>query len=405
VTVKVIVEADGGSRGNPGPAGYGAVVFDAATREVLVERAEGIGVATNNVAEYQGLIAGLRAADQLGAEAVQVRMDSKLVVEQMCGRWKVKHPALRPLALEAQELARTFGRITFEWIPRAQNSHADRLANEAMDAQAGNGQGKAERAHRPAAAGQVSGPAKADPGEQGAFFESAASTAAERRPAFSEPSPAKWTGASGTPTRLLLVRHGQTELSIDRRYSGRGDVPLTALGERQAKAVALRLAAIDGIGADTPIVTSPLGRARQTASAVAEATGGTLEVSDGLTETDFGAWERLTFAEAAARDADLHARWLADPSVPAPGGESFDEVHRRVRRVRDDLIARYGASPIVVVSHVTPIKSLLRMGLDAGPALLYRLHLDLASLSVVEFYPDGHASVRLVNDTSHLSTP
>ncbi|MFD9492051.1 reverse transcriptase-like protein, partial [Streptomyces sp. NPDC060005] len=129
-----IVEADGGSRGNPGPAGYGSVVIDAVTGETLVERAEYIGVATNNVAEYRGLIAGLRAARDLDPAArVRVRMDSKLVVEQMSGRWQIKHPDMRPLAAEA---ARVLPRsqVTYEWIPRAQNKHADRLANEAMDA-------------------------------------------------------------------------------------------------------------------------------------------------------------------------------------------------------------------------------------------------------------------------------
>jgi broad specificity phosphatase PhoE/ribonuclease HI len=377
--VKVIVEADGGSRGNPGPAGYGAVVRDAATGDVLVERAEGLGVATNNVAEYQGLLAGLRAAAELGAETVTVRMDSKLVVEQMSGRWKIKHAALQSIAFEAQKVARGFATIRYEWIPRARNSHADRLANQAMDAQAGK-------------------PARESPGK------------AERA---DTPAPARWTGATGTPTRLLLVRHGQTELSVQRRYSGRGEVALTALGERQAKAVAGRVAGIvagtDGDtdtgtdAASTPIVSSPLGRARQTAAAVADATGGVVEVHEGLVETDFGAWERLTFAQAAQRDPDLHTRWLADPALPAPDGESFDAVHRRVRRVRDELIARVGGRTVIVVSHVTPIKSLLRMGLDAGPSLLFRLHLDPASLSIVEFYPDGNASVRLVNDTSHLA--
>lgn len=132
----VIVEADGGSRGNPGPAGYGAVVLDAASGEVLAERAEGIGVATNNVAEYQGLIAGLRAARDLGATDVEVRMDSKLVVEQMSGRWKVKHPAMQPLAAEAAALVRELGPVRFGWIPRARNNRADALANRAMDAQA-----------------------------------------------------------------------------------------------------------------------------------------------------------------------------------------------------------------------------------------------------------------------------
>jgi len=135
--VKVVVEADGGSRGNPGPAGYGAVVVDSATDEVLVERAEGLGVTTNNVAEYRGLIAGLRAALELGATDVEVRMDSKLVVEQMSGRWKVKHPAMQPLAREAAALVRQLGRVTFDWVPRARNVRADALANQAMDAQAG----------------------------------------------------------------------------------------------------------------------------------------------------------------------------------------------------------------------------------------------------------------------------
>ena len=134
--MKVIIEADGGSRGNPGPAGYGAVVLDPVTDQVLVERAEGLGVATNNVAEYQGLIAGLRAAIELGATDVHVRMDSKLVVEQMCGRWKIKHPAMQPLAREATELVREIGSVRFEWIPRLRNSRADALANQAMDAQA-----------------------------------------------------------------------------------------------------------------------------------------------------------------------------------------------------------------------------------------------------------------------------
>ena len=129
----VIVEADGGARGNPGPAGYGAVV-KSATGDVLAERKAALGIATNNVAEYQGLIAGLAAARDLGATTVTVRMDSKLVVEQMSGRWQIRHPALRALADTARGLAVGFDAIGYEWIPRARNAHADRLANEAMDA-------------------------------------------------------------------------------------------------------------------------------------------------------------------------------------------------------------------------------------------------------------------------------
>jgi broad specificity phosphatase PhoE/ribonuclease HI len=365
VTRKVVIEADGGSRGNPGPAGYGAVVRDANTGEVLAERFGGIGKATNNVAEYQGLIAGLRAAAELGAESVDVRMDSKLVVEQMSGRWKIKHPAMQPLAIEARDLARKFSGVTYEWIPRERNKHADRLANQAMDEQAGGG----SRGKAPAAESHQTAP------------------------------PAAWSGATGVPTRLYLLRHGQTELSVQRRYSGRGNPPLTEIGQQQADAAARRLSKVDGLAA---VVSSPLQRAKETAQAVASATGAPLVVHEGLIETDFGSWEGLTFAEASLRDPEIHRRWLSDVSVPPPGGESFDEVHRRVRRVRNEIIARYGGQSVVVVSHVTPIKTMLRMALDVGPSLLFRLHLDLASLSVAEFHPDGHASVRLVNDTSYL---
>lgn len=132
----VVVEADGGARGNPGPAGWGALVREAATGEVLLERSAAIGHATNNVAEYGGLIAGLRAAAELGATTVEVKMDSKLVIEQMAGRWKIKHPGLRPLAAQAAQLVRRFDSVQWTWVPRAQNADADRLANEAMDAAA-----------------------------------------------------------------------------------------------------------------------------------------------------------------------------------------------------------------------------------------------------------------------------
>lgn len=351
--VKVIIEADGGSRGNPGPAGYGAVVFNGDRSAVLAERKESIGRATNNVAEYRGLIAGLTAAAELDATEVVVFMDSKLVVEQMSGRWRVKHPDLLELNREAAQLARQFGQIEYGWIPRAQNSHADRLANEAMDAAS-------------------SAPAVASPG---------------------------WSGARGEPTRLMLLRHGQTELSVDRRYSGRGNPALTELGRGQAAAAARYLGEKGGIDA---VVCSPLGRARETAGAAAKELGLEVVIDEDLIETDFGRWEGLTFTEAAQGDPDLHGRWLRDTSVNPPGGESFDEVAERVRRARNRIVEQYAGSTVLVVSHVTPIKTMLRLALDGNAGILYRLHLDLASLSIAEFYPDGLASVRLVNQTSYL---
>lgn len=209
---------------------------------------------------------------------------------------------------------------------------------------------------------------------------------------------ASWTGQVGEPTRLLLLRHGQTELSVGRRYSGHGDPELTPLGHAQAAGAARRLAARGDVDV---ILCSPLRRARQTAASVAETTNAPLVEREGLIETDFGSWEGLTFGEARSRDPELHALWLGSQDVAPPGGESFAEVAQRIRAERDAILAEYPGGTVVVVSHVTPIKMLLREALQVGPEILYRLHLDLASLSEAHFYPDGGASVRLVNDTGH----
>ena len=132
----LIVEADGGSRGNPGVAAGGAVVIDDSTGEILAEVGVFVGVATNNVAEYSGLLGGLRKAREIDPTArIHVRMDSKLVVEQMSGRWKIKHPDMRDLALEAQSVI-SGADVTFEWIAREFNSRADAVANQSMDRRA-----------------------------------------------------------------------------------------------------------------------------------------------------------------------------------------------------------------------------------------------------------------------------
>jgi ribonuclease HI len=129
----LIVEADGGSRGNPGQAGSGTLVIDGASGEILAEIGLYVGIASNNVAEYKGMIAGVKKAIAIDPHAeLHVRMDSKLVVEQMSGRWKIKHPDMADLAAEARRVL-SGTPVSFEWIPRAENSRADRLANEAMD--------------------------------------------------------------------------------------------------------------------------------------------------------------------------------------------------------------------------------------------------------------------------------
>ncbi|OKJ76521.1 bifunctional RNase H/acid phosphatase [Streptomyces sp. CB02460] len=383
---RFVVEADGGSRGNPGPAGYGAVVIDPDTGETLAETAEYIGVATNNVAEYRGLVAGLRAVGALLADGpvgtgvqVRVRMDSKLVVEQMSGRWKIKHPDMKPLAAEAAAVL-PGADISYEWIPRERNKHADRLANEAMDA-----------------------------GRRGDRWDPSASTAAldtPRDPVAADPVTPQvgWGSAPdlGAPATLLLLRHGETALTPQKRFSGSGgtDPALSPAGLEQAERAATAFAAL---GTVAEIVSSPLRRCRETAGAVAARLGLEVRIEDGLRETDFGAWEGLTFGEVGERYGDDLDAWLASPdAAPTGGGESFTEVAERVSAARDALVTRYAGRTVLVVTHVTPIKTLVRLALGAPPEALFRMELSAASVSSVAYYADGNASVRLLNDTSHL---
>ncbi|MEU6603774.1 bifunctional RNase H/acid phosphatase [Streptomyces shenzhenensis] len=396
-----IVEADGGSRGNPGPAGYGAVLLDALTGQTLVEAAEYIGIATNNVAEYRGLVAGLRAARDLDpGAAVHVRMDSKLVVEQMSGRWKIKHPDLKPLAAEAARVLPP-DRVTYEWIPRERNKHADRLANEAMDAgRRGEQWSPAESTadlDTEAAPSGLSGPGDtvaAGGAEAGADVRAARVVAT--------PS-AGWAPPDlGAPATFVLLRHGETPLTPQKRFSGSGgsDPSLSDVGREQAQRVAAALARRGTVQA---IVSSPLARTRETAAIVAAGLGLEVAVADGLRETDFGAWEGLTFGEVHERHPDDLNAWLTDPEArPTGGGESFAATAARVAAARDELVTAYAGRTVLLVTHVTPIKTFVRLALGAPPESLFRMELSAASLSAVAYYADGNASVRLFNDTSHL---
>ncbi|MFH8987113.1 bifunctional RNase H/acid phosphatase [Streptomyces sp. NPDC017940] len=478
-----IVEADGGSRGNPGPAGYGAVVIDPVTGETLAEAAEYIGVATNNVAEYKGLVAGLGAAHALDPAArVHVRMDSKLVVEQMSGRWKIKHPDMKPLATAA---ARVFppGRVTYEWIPRDRNKHADRLANEAMDAGKRGEQWSpststadldrpARTPGAPGAPGALGVEPKGPPGDAAAgaararaalagagagtstayvtdaAARGAAADAADVRAARSvaaagvEPvgggvatgasgeavtgavgeavtgvesgtgagveavaavPPVGWAAPAdlGAPATFVLLRHGETPLTPQKRFSGSGgsDPSLSGVGREQAVRVAAALAARGTVQA---VVSSPLLRCQETARTVAARLGLGVRIEEGLRETDFGAWEGLTFAEVRERQPDELNAWLASPDAAPPGGESFTAVATRVAAARDGLLSAHAGRTVLLVTHVTPIKTLVRLALGAPPEALFRMELAAASLSAVAYYADGNASVRLLNETAHL---
>ena len=411
--MKLVIFADGGSRGNPGIAGSGTAVFAADGKTCLREIVYVVGQkSTNNVAEYNGLLRGLETATELGATEVEFYMDSKLVVEQMNGRWKIKHPDMRKLALKARKLIDGFESFSLEWVPRKKNTVADKLSNDAMDA--------AAKGHAP---GIVGGERSQSDSDDAAVKQAPANVTANAARVDREElpsgaartalltSPSDWYRGHREVTRFILLRHGQTEMSANAQYSGISDPRLTPRGQQQALAAAQTLASRYGTGSDCAIdavVSSPLVRATETASAAAELLGLDVKDVDGLKELDFGDWEGLTFDEAQARDPELHEQWQTDAVTACPGGESLQQLHRRVRNTRRALQRDYAGKTVLVVSHVNPIKSFLRQGFDAGPVIFHRLFLDLASISEVEFFTayTGSAQgalVRGVNDIGHLA--
>lgn len=200
----------------------------------------------------------------------------------------------------------------------------------------------------------------------------------------------------------MLLRHGETALTAQKRFSGSGgpDPALSEKGRWQAERAGEALAARGRVDA---VVTSPLARCRQTAEAVAQRLGcAAPETEEGLRETDFGAWEGLTFPEVQAKDPAALDAWLSASDVAPPGGESFDDVTRRVAEAQERLVAGFAGRTVLVVSHVTPIKTVLRLALGAPSEALFRMDLAPASLSAVSVFADRNASVAYLNDTGHL---
>ena len=361
---RLVVEADGGSRGNPGEAGYGALVRDAASGEVIAERAESVGVASNNVAEYSGLVAGLTAAFDIdpGAE-VSVRLDSKLLVEQMTGRWKIKAPDLRRLALVAREVAAALtaagGSVTYSWIPRAENSAADALANAAMD---------------------------------GASVKWTSSTAGPD--VVLDPD-------TGKPTRIVLVRHGVTDFTVTGKLDGRGGSNpfLNAGGRGQARAAAEGVRAFIGDTA-ARVITSSLHRAVETGAAIAGELGVRAQIDADWDEQNFGDWDDESVGDLANRHPQELLRFRNDPRYCRPGGEAHADLEVRVLAAFERATGAGGT--VVVATHRKPIITVLAHVLGIPHERIWRLATAPASLTSVEVWADGGASVAFVNDTNHL---
>lgn len=379
---RFLLHADGASRGNPGTASYGVVIRDEDTGLVVAELAEPIGVTTNNVAEYRGLIAGLeRVRDLDPSAAVRVRMDSKLVIEQMTGRWAIKHPDMRELALRAKAILPA-SQVSYEWIARADNSAADALANEALDS--------GRLIDRAPHVGDLRSVVPEDP-----------------RPLLrgnGRPGLPGWS-FQGEATVVTLVRHGVTASTVAKRFSGTNgaDLPLVDLGVAQAQAAGSAIAARGG--ADV-VVASPLLRTQQTAAHISEALGlpvDAIVTHEGIRETDFGAWDGLTWEEAITRYPVEVDAWLGAPSVPPPGGESYAQTYVRVGDAMRDLLHAHAGQRIVIVTHVTPVKSLVLHAIDAPLEAMFRMEVRPASLTTIAWFPDGNTSLRGFSDINHLA--
>ena len=353
-----IVTADGGSRGNPGQAAYGAVVYEG--DKVLAEVSGKIGVATNNVAEYRGLIAGLKAAHEIDPNAkIEVRLDSKLVVEQMSGKWKIRHPEMRELALEAKKI-HAHELLEFIWIPRESNSHADRLVNEALD-------GVIASAKEPIRLNYLT----------------------ER------------LISNEVPTTVYLVRHGETPLTPFRKFSGDGPLnpALTAKGLMEAELVADEISKIN----PDILITSPLQRTQQTAAQISKATGLEPIVDPIWIECSFGDWDGLSIEEVSKQYPKEYAEWLASTSYAPPRGESYESAMARALQGLLTLVADYPGKTICVVTHNGIIKTALAAAMKVDSTAIFNIDVSPCSISSISIWPsDNLMAIRSANERGHL---
>lgn len=396
MTTRVQIEADGGSRGNPGPAGSGAVLIDFDSGTILAEIALFIGVATNNVAEYRAVLAAIELANEIAPDAkLLVRMDSKLVVEQMSGRWKVKNEGMQDLAAQ---MHRAIGsrEVTFEWIPREQNSKADSLANEAMDAES-----------------SVTRKFVGEPGTSTINVVTLASktTAADLEYNPELPSSVRAPrNVTKKLTTVILVRHGRTALTETHKLSGRGgeDPQLSDLGREDARKVALELSKVGKSSVfaklvpPSAIISSPIARTRETAQVIADQLGLTVNIEDDLAEIAFGEWDGHTNQEVASTWPEQYSAWRGDVKIAPPGGESLEEFDVRVQKGRARILEQYQGQTIVVVSHVMPIRGFIRAATVSDWPIYWRVSVAPCSMTVLRFWGEEAAEISAVNYTSHL---
>ena len=356
---RFLLTADGGSRGNPGPAGYGAVITENGT--IVAELFDFLGVATNNVAEYSGLIAGLTAIHAIDPEAtIDVKMDSKLVVEQMSGRWQIKHADMRSLAQDARA-AHTPNLVSYTWIPRDENSHADRLANKALDQKAGGGEVISI--------------------QKNYLTERLLSTQ--------------------IATTIFLIRHGETPLTPQKKFSGDGPLnpELTEQGLAQAELVATAIAELN----PEVLISSPLMRTSQTAAAISRATGLPVNYEEAWIECSFGIWDGMSIDEVKERYPADYQSWISSTSFSPPHGESYDGVAERIDEALEAIVAMYPGQRVAVVTHNGTIKTAAKLVIGAQPDSIFHIDVSPCSITTLSIWPsDGLRALRSLNEQAHL---
>ena len=367
----IFAYTDGASRGNPGPSSYGVAILDQ-EHNLVASFGEALGEQTNNYAEYQGVIAALRYLEKHHPGAVvKIRMDSKLVVEQLSGRWKIKHPQMRELAAEAAKLLRNF-EVDLEWIPREQNTLADAAANQALD----------------------SGDFSSD-------------QVAELALAAIQPRSVRSPRQSIEPTTIVVVRHGrtwQTEAGLISGSNGE-DPQLSKLGQQEARLAAgaisellsrFELPPLSSISHSTQLRTT------QTAGLIAEALGVSAAPDARLREIGFGAWEGIGMEKVASEFPNEVANWRGSTSAKPQAGESILELEARVLPALFELIQTNGGKSIAIVSHMMPTRVVAKQAIGASNSAYWTLQFNPASVSIFRFFGTEFAEVFCLNASEHL---
>lgn len=367
----IFLYADGASRGNPGPAAYGVHICDD-SGNTLADLGEALGIATNNQAEYSAVIAGLRYLSQTSYRSVTIRMDSKLVVEQLAGNWKINNPQLRELADQAKELLRDFEH-QLEWIPRDQNFKADANANLALD--------------------------------EGNFSSTAA---AELELASVQPRSIRAPRQYVEPTTIIVVRHGHTENTERNLVSGGDgtDPVLSPLGEREAAGAAAeipKLVEIFSLPAPAMVFHSPMVRTTQTAQAIARALEIDMQADERLREIGFGDWEMMDLAVLETDSLDLVARWRGSLTVAPPAGESVNQMKDRVWQSLSEIIEDFRGSCAVISTHMMPTRAIAAAALRGSESIYWNLNTSPGGISVYRFFGIEYAEIFALNYCAHLT--